>query len=80
MAAPGRQLAVSKRELQILHLVLLTGLRYSDVALVLKISERTVEGHMLHIFDKLGVNSKGELTALVFRDAELLAKIKEAQS
>jgi DNA-binding CsgD family transcriptional regulator len=32
-----------------------------DVAKVLHVTPRTVEGHLTHIYEKLGVHSRGEL-------------------
>lgn len=43
------------------------GFRYRDAAEELGISQRTLETHMKHIFHKLGVASRSEVTYLAFR-------------
>lgn len=55
--------ALSERELEILRLAA-KGLRNKDIARKLYISTRTVEGHLSHLFAKLGVSSRTE--AIVF--------------
>ncbi len=58
--APGAEL--SGRECEILDL-LVGGLRYKEIAARLSISIDTVRTHIRHIYDKLHVRSRGELTA-----------------
>lgn len=53
---------LSPREREILDL-LVTGLRYKEIAARLSISIDTVRTHIRHIYDKLHVRSRGELTA-----------------
>jgi DNA-binding NarL/FixJ family response regulator len=53
-------LALSKREQEVTTLVS-KGLRNSDIADKLSISEQTVKNHMHNIFDKLGVSDRLEL-------------------
>ena len=50
---------VTSRELQVLHLVA-KGLTNYDIAQRLYISVRTVEAHLTHIYNKLGVSSRTE--------------------
>jgi DNA-binding NarL/FixJ family response regulator len=53
----GAEPSFSSRELTVLRL-LATGLANKQIARRLGISPRTVEGHLSHIFGKLGVNSR----------------------
>jgi DNA-binding NarL/FixJ family response regulator len=55
----GKDESLSSREAEIIRLVA-TGLRNRAIAETLHISERTVEGHMNSIFNKLGVSSRVE--------------------
>lgn len=48
---------ITEREHQILTL-LAAGLRNKDIARELSISEATVENHLHHIFEKLGVSNR----------------------
>jgi DNA-binding CsgD family transcriptional regulator len=57
---------LSRREHQIAELVA-AGKRTADIAERLQISERTVEAHLAAAFNKLGINSRVELTAHVLR-------------
>lgn len=43
------------------------GFRYREAAEELGISERTLESHMKHIFEKLGVASRSEVTYMAFK-------------
>ncbi len=54
---------LSEREVEILSLAA-RGLRNKDIARELSVSTRTVEGHLSHIFSKLGVSSRTE--AIIF--------------
>lgn len=49
----------SEREMEVLRLAA-HGLRNKEIALRLDVSVRTVEGHLSHLFDKLGVTSRTE--------------------
>jgi DNA-binding NarL/FixJ family response regulator len=57
----------SPREMDVLKLVA-RGLTNKAIAVRLKISERTVQGHIASLFAKLGVNSR---TEAVVRAAQL---------
>lgn len=50
---------LTARELEILHLAAL-GLRNKEIAERLFLSQRTIEGHFSHVFDKLAVGSRTE--------------------
>jgi DNA-binding NarL/FixJ family response regulator len=43
------------------------GLSNQEIAETLVISERTVNSHLVHIFNKLGVNSRAAATAFAIR-------------
>lgn len=58
-SARGDEPTFSLRELAVLQL-LATGLANKQIARQLNISPRTVEGHLSHIFGKLGVSSRTE--------------------
>lgn len=62
---PGR---LSRREREIAALVT-EGLTNREIADRLFISERTVDGHMEHIREKLGVNTRAQVAAWVAREA-----------
>ncbi len=55
---------ITRREVEIIEQVL-TGRRNSDIAKYLSISERTVKTHITHIFDKLGIENRIQLYALL---------------
>jgi len=60
-APPGESIEpLSKREAEVLRLVA-SGLSNRDVAAKLFLSERTVEGHLDRIRDKLGIRSRAQL-------------------
>jgi len=59
---PGPETDLSPREREILDL-LVAGLRYKEIAARLSISIDTVRTHIRHIYNKLHVHSRGELTA-----------------
>ena len=50
---------MTERELEILRLAA-TGLRNKEIAERLFLSQRTIEGHLSHVFNKLGVSSRTE--------------------
>jgi DNA-binding CsgD family transcriptional regulator len=58
---------LTRREGQVAQLAL-QGKTNKAMAHALRISERTVEAHIKAIFEKLGVSSRGELTARIFAD------------
>lgn len=64
--------ALTKQEYRILELVA-QGWRNAKIAAELFISTRTVEAHLYHIFDKLGVSCRTE-AALYFLNAIALLK------
>ena len=57
--APGPRRNLSSRELEVLRLIA-QGLANKEIAARLHISQRTVEGHLNNIFDKLGAASRTE--------------------
>jgi len=61
-ARPETGAELSPRENEILDL-LVAGLRYKEIADRLSISIDTVRTHIRHIYDKMHVRSRGELTA-----------------
>lgn len=56
---------ITAREREIVHLIA-RGLTYKEVARRLGCSTKTVETHMRHIFDKLGVSTRHQLSALAY--------------
>ena len=61
VAEPGPPSTLSDRELEVVRMVV-EGLSNKAIADRLDISRRTVETHIRHIFDKLGVNSRTKLS------------------
>lgn len=57
---------LTPREREVVDLIA-RGFRYRDAARELGISSRTLETHMKHIFEKLGVASRNEVTYMAFR-------------
>jgi DNA-binding NarL/FixJ family response regulator len=57
--SPATNEALTSREIQVLHL-LAKGLSNQQIAYRLKISVRTVEAHLTHIYTKFGVSSRTE--------------------
>lgn len=55
---------ITRREVEIIEQIL-TGRRNADIARHLSISERTVKTHITHIFDKLGIENRMQLYALL---------------
>jgi DNA-binding NarL/FixJ family response regulator len=68
--------ALTSQELQIV-LAVARGLTVRQTARELCISPKTVEHHLSHIYRKLGVDSKGQLSALVI---EHLLRILDSQA
>src|SRR5690242_1889464 len=71
--SPAPQL--SPRELEVARLVA-DGLTNREIAGRLFISERTVDGHLEHVREKLGVNTRAQVAAWVVRQAEPVAAPK----
>ena len=59
---------LSKREYQVAELVA-RGLSNKDVAKELVISQRTAEGHVAKIMDKLGVSSRAQVAVWVTEES-----------
>ncbi|GIW08863.1 MAG: 3'3'-cGAMP-specific phosphodiesterase 3 [Dehalococcoidia bacterium] len=57
---------LSEREVEVLHLIV-CGLSKREMAARLVISERTVDHHVRHIYDKLGVSSRAAATMFAMR-------------
>jgi DNA-binding NarL/FixJ family response regulator len=57
--------SLTPREREVMTLIA-RGYKYREVASELNISVKTLENHMKHIFDKLGVASRHEVTRLAF--------------
>jgi DNA-binding NarL/FixJ family response regulator len=64
-AAHSELEALTPKEREVMNLIA-RGYRYREVASELNISVKTLETHMKHIFDKLGVASRHEVTRLAF--------------
>jgi DNA-binding NarL/FixJ family response regulator len=62
-----RSVVLTEREVEIV-LLLARGLGTKDIAAELSLSAHTVRDHVKTIFDKAGVNSRGELVARVFSE------------
>jgi predicted ATPase/serine/threonine protein kinase/DNA-binding CsgD family transcriptional regulator len=65
-AAPSYPHELTQREVEVLRLVA-AGSSNQAIADTLVISERTVNSHLVHIFNKLGVNSRAAAAAFAFR-------------
>src|SRR5712692_8644632 len=63
---PDTNARLSRREMEIARLVA-EGLTNRDIATRLFISERTVDGHLEHVREKLAVNSRAQIAAWVTR-------------
>ena len=69
--------ALTNQEYRVLSLVA-KGWRNSAIARELFISTKTVESHLYHIFDKLGVSSRTEAALFVLQNGSALQpKIRE---
>jgi DNA-binding NarL/FixJ family response regulator len=62
-AGPERS-PLTRRETEISHLVA-DGMSNKDIAATLVIAQRTAEGHVEHILNKLGFNSRAQIAAWV---------------
>lgn len=65
VAASSELEGLTPKEREVMTLIA-RGYRYREVATELKISIKTLETHMKHIFDKLGVASRHEVTRIAF--------------
>jgi DNA-binding CsgD family transcriptional regulator/sugar lactone lactonase YvrE len=68
----GGQAHLSRRELEIAGLVA-DGLTNREIASRLFISERTVDGHLEHVREKLGVNTRAQIASWVARQGAATA-------
>jgi trimeric autotransporter adhesin len=68
---------LSRRELEVARLAA-EGLTNRDIAARLFISERTVDGHMEHVREKLGVNSRAQIATWVARQGELTPAVADS--
>ena len=57
---------LTQREVEVLRLVA-AGSSNQEIADTLVMSERTVNSHLVHIFNKLGVNSRAAAAAFAIR-------------
>lgn len=55
----SQEIGLSERELEVLRMAA-AGLRNKEIADRLYLSQRTIEGHLSHVFNKLGVGSRTE--------------------
>jgi DNA-binding NarL/FixJ family response regulator len=70
---------LTNQEQRILALVA-TGQRNADIAIALSISRRTVEVHLYHIYDKLGLSSRLEAALYVLQQnlgTNTLSRLKQ---
>ena len=65
-SAPESSVRLSPREIEVAGMVA-QGLTNREIAARLFISERTVDGHLEHLREKLGVNTRSQVTAWVVR-------------
>jgi DNA-binding NarL/FixJ family response regulator len=65
-SAPTYPNDLTQREIEVLRLVA-AGSSNQEIAEQLVISERTVNSHLVHIFNKLGVNSRAAAAAFAIR-------------
>jgi DNA-binding NarL/FixJ family response regulator len=65
-SAPTYPHDLTAREVEVLRLVA-AGASNQEIADTLVISERTVNSHLVHIFNKLGVNSRAAAAAFAIR-------------
>ncbi|HEV2217957.1 MAG TPA: LuxR C-terminal-related transcriptional regulator [Candidatus Dormibacteraeota bacterium] len=65
----GGPARLSRREMEVARLVA-EGLTNREIATRLFLSERTVDGHLEHVREKLGVNSRAQVAAWVTKQGE----------
>ncbi len=65
-SAPTYPNDLTQREVEVLRLIA-AGSSNQEIADTLVISERTVNSHLVHIFNKLGVNSRAAAAAFAIR-------------
>ncbi|MEV4109757.1 LuxR C-terminal-related transcriptional regulator [Nonomuraea sp. NPDC049695] len=70
--APKATSPLTRREMEIAQLVA-QGMTNKAIASQLVIAQRTAEGHVEHILNKLGFNSRAQIAAWVCEQGELLA-------
>ena len=66
---PGRMSSLTAREREVLER-LAQGLDNAQIAAHLGLSEKTVRNHLTHVFDKIGVENRGQAIVLA-REAGL---------
>ncbi|MCW2892268.1 MAG: putative LuxR family transcriptional regulator, partial [Actinomycetia bacterium] len=59
---------LTRREIQVAHL-LAEGLTNREIAQRLVISQRTAEGHVEHVLEKMGFKSRAQVAAWFAREA-----------
>jgi DNA-binding NarL/FixJ family response regulator len=70
---PGRSFALSERESEVMVL-LAQGLRNSDIAKALYISDETVKTHIKRAYRKLGVSNRALATSVVLRHPSFVSR------
>jgi DNA-binding CsgD family transcriptional regulator len=77
-ASSGRNgpVRLSRRELEVARLAA-EGLTNRDIAARLFISERTVDGHLEHVREKLGVNTRAQIATWVVREGDASPAVAE---
>jgi len=63
---PGRAVALSPREREVLHHVA-EGLADKQIGVALGISESTVKGYLRQAYDKLGASDRAQAVAIAIR-------------
>lgn len=61
--APFKSYALTKREAEVLHWVV-QGKTNTEIGVILAVSPRTVQKHLEHIFNKLGVETRAAVATL----------------
>jgi DNA-binding NarL/FixJ family response regulator len=65
-SSPGAAARLTEREVEVLRLIA-RGQTNKEIARSLGISDRTVQHHSIHIYEKLGVNTRAAATLLAVR-------------